>query len=138
MFGYSKIKIIAICCVMALGVFLAAPNFMPARVYNDLPKSMRSWYHLVTLGLDLQGGSYLVMEVQTDTLITEKLESLADLTRSALRENKIKFSGLTVQNGQMSLKILKGEQLMNARSIIHKQESLPLDIQAQGNTLTVS
>lgn len=138
MFGYSKIKIIAICCVVALGVFFSAPNFMPARVYNDLPRSMRSWYHPVTLGLDLQGGSYLVMEVQTDTLIAEKLESLADLTRSALRESKIKFSGLTVRDGQMSVKILKGEQLVNAKSVIHKQESLPLDIQTSGNTLTIS
>ena len=138
MFGYSKVKIIAICCVVVLGMFFAAPNFMPTRVYNDLPRSMRSWYHPVTLGLDLQGGSYLVMEVQTETLISEKLESLADLTRSALRESKIKFSGLTVHDGQMSVKILKGEQLVNAKSVIHKQESLPLDIQSSGNTLTVS
>ncbi len=138
MFGYSKFKIIAICCVMALGVFFAAPNFLPNRVYNDLPKSMRQWYRPVTLGLDLQGGSYLVMEVQTDTLVAEKLESLADLTRSALREDKIKFSGLKVADGQMTVKILKGEQLMQARSVIHKQESLPLDIQANGNQLTVS
>ena len=110
MFGYSKIKVSIICAILALGVFFAAPNFMPARMYNDLPKAMKSWYHPVTLGLDLQGGSYLVMSVDTKTLVSEKLESLADLTRSALREGKVRFSGLTVQDEKMQVKILKGEQ----------------------------
>ena len=95
MFGYSKIKIIVICSLLALGVFFAAPNFMPQKMYDNLPKGMKSWYHPVTLGLDLQGGSYLVMEVDTQTLVAEKLESLADLTRSALREGKVRFSGRT-------------------------------------------
>ncbi len=138
MFGYSKIKISIICAILALGVFFAAPNFMPARMYNDLPKAMKSWYHPVTLGLDLQGGSYLVMSVDTKTLVSEKLESLADLTRSALREGKVRFSGLTVQDEKMQVKILKGEQLADARSIIRKQESVPLDIEADGNVLMVS
>ncbi len=138
MFGYSKIKIIVICAILALGVFFAAPNFMPAKMYDHLPKGMKSWYHPVTLGLDLQGGSYLVMEVDTGVLVAEKLESLADLTRSALREGKVRFSGLSVQDGKMQVKILKGEQLSDARTIIRKQESVPLEIEANGNTLVVS
>ena len=90
MFGYSKIKIGAICAVLVLGVFMALPNFMSKDTYNRLPASMRSWYHPVTLGLDLQGGSYLLMEVDTDSLVKEKLETLANMVRPSLREKKIK------------------------------------------------
>ncbi|MCQ2570595.1 MAG: protein translocase subunit SecD, partial [Limosilactobacillus sp.] len=78
------------------------------------------------------------MEVDTKTLVAEKLESLADLTRSALREGKVRFSGLSVQDDKLQVKILKGEQLGDARAIIRKQESVPLDIEANGNTLLIS
>lgn len=137
MFGYSKIKITIICFVIALGVFFALPNFLPKDMYRELPSSMRSWWKPVTLGLDLQGGSYLVMEVDTTTLVHEKLEGLADLTRAALREGKIRFAGLKVENNEMSVKVLNAAQLNDAREIIRKQESVGMDIEAEGTTLTV-
>ncbi|MBQ4472648.1 MAG: protein translocase subunit SecD [Alphaproteobacteria bacterium] len=137
MFGYSKVKVAIICAVMAVGLFFALPNFMPKEMYNQVPRSMQSWWKPVTLGLDLQGGSYLVMEVDTNTLINEKLESLADLTRSALREGKVRFSALKVADGAMSVKVLNIAQLNDARDVIRKQESVPLDIEADNGTLTV-
>ncbi len=138
MFGYSKIKIGVISAVVALGVFFALPNFMPQDMYRSLPKQMQSWYHPVTLGLDLQGGSYLLMEVDTQDLVREKLESLSDLTRSALREEKIRFSGLSVVDGRMQVKILNGADVMEARDVIRKQDTVALDIMAEGNTLFVA
>ena len=106
LFGYTKIKVGIIAAVMALGVVLSAPNFMPESMYKQLPQSVRDWYRPVTLGLDLQGGSYLVMQVDTDALVTEKLGSLADLVRTALREEKIRFAGLKVENDALQVKIL--------------------------------
>lgn len=137
MFGYSKIKIAVICAVLAFGVFFSLPNFLPKEMYREIPSSMKEWWKPVTLGLDLQGGSYLVMEVDTSTLVHEKLESLADLTRSALREGKVRFSGLKVENETMVVKVLNAAQLNDAREIIRKQESVNLDISSEGSTLTV-
>lgn len=137
MFGYSKIKIAVISFVLCLGVFFALPNFLPKEVYKELPNSVRSWWKPVTLGLDLQGGSYLVMEVDVNTLIHEKLESLADLTRSSLREGKVRFAGLKVEDNALIVKVLNAAQLNEAREIIRKQENIALDIEAQGSVLTV-
>ena len=137
MFGYSKIKISVICFVLLIASFFALPNFLPKDMYNQVPSSMRSWWKPVTLGLDLQGGSYLVMEVDTSTLVHEKLESLADLTRSALREGKVRFSGLNISDEMMTIKILNAAQLNDAREIIRKQESVGLDISADASILTV-
>ena len=137
MFGYSKIKVAAVCFVMAIALFFALPNFLPKDMYNELPRSVQSWWKPITLGLDLQGGSYLVMEVDSKTLVNEKLESLADLTRSALREGKVRFSALKVADEAMSLKVLNAAQLNDARDIIRKQESVPLDIESEGASLTV-
>ena len=138
MFGYSKLKVAILCGILAIGVFFASPNFLPKSLYNPLPQSMKTWFKPITLGLDLQGGAYLVMEVDTSTLINEKLESLADLTRTALREEKIRFSRPEVANGALQLKILKGEQLQAAREVIRKQETVPLDIATEGNALRIT
>lgn len=137
MFGYSKIKVAVISVVLLLGLFFALPNFLSREMYSELPASMRAWWKPVTLGLDLQGGSYLVMEVDTNTLVHEKLESLADLTRSALREGKIRFSGLKVENGVMTIKVLNAAQLNDAREIIRKQENAALDMTVEGTNFTV-
>lgn len=138
MFGYSKVKTYIILAVMALGIVFAAPNFMPKATYNALPESVRAWLKPVTLGLDLQGGSYLLMEVDTKDLLKEKLTSLADVTRSALRADKIRFSGLNVADGAMSVKILNAAQVNQARDVIRKQDNIPLSVEAKDGVLTVS
>lgn len=138
MFGYSKVKTYIILAVMALGIVFAAPNFMPKATYNALPESVRAWLKPVTLGLDLQGGSYLLMEVDTKDLLKEKLTSLADVTRSALRADKIRFSGLNVADGAMSVKILNAAQVNQARDVIRKQDNIPLSVEAKDGVLNVS
>ncbi len=138
MFGYSKLKIAIVCATVFLGVLFAVPNFLPNSTLNALPKSVKTWFKPITLGLDLQGGSYLLMEVDTDDLLKERLTTLSDLTRSELRRNKILFSGLHVQNGQMSVRILNASNTAQAREIIRKIEPSLLTVETQDTTLTVS
>ena len=136
MFGYSKIKIGAICAVLLLGVFFCIPNFMPKATYDRLSPGVRSWFHPVTLGLDLQGGSYLLMEVDTKTLIKEKLEALADTIRPTLRENKI-YAKITTEGQALQIKLVNAAQITEARDLIRKIET-GLDIEAAGSVLTVA
>lgn len=138
MFGYSKLKIYAVMAVMVLGIVFASPNFMPKATYNALPDSVKEWLKPVTLGLDLQGGSYLLMEVDTTDLLKEKLTSLADVTRSALRADKIRFSGLNVTDGVMSVKILNAAQVNQARDLIRKQDNIPLSVELKDGLLRVT
>ena len=138
MFGYSKLKISLIMAVVILGFVFALPNFVPQSVLKQLPKEAQSWFKPVTLGLDLQGGSYLLMEVDTKDLIKEKLTTLADLTRSDLRAQRIRFSGLTVDDGVMSVRILNAADVNAAREAIRKIESGQLNIEVEESTLKVS
>lgn len=138
MFGYSKAKSWVVIFTIVVGIVLALPNFLPTSVYEKTPISMRSWFKPITLGLDLQGGSYLLMEVDTQNLVTEKLEGLADLTRSALRAEKIRFSGLKVEGDALMLKVLKSDDLNTVRETIRKQETgIPLQIDTDGTNVTV-
>jgi preprotein translocase subunit SecD len=136
MFGYSKFKISTICLVVALGIFFCAPNFMPKDTYNRLPAKMRSWFHPVTLGLDLQGGSYLLMQVDTNALVKEQLESLAAVVRPALRENKI-YAKIAIEDNLLQVKLVNADQITDARELIRKQDATPLDIEADGSLLKI-
>lgn len=138
MFGYSKIRAYSIIAVVLLGIVFAIPNFLPKSTYEQLPDNVKSWFKPITLGLDLQGGSYLLMQVKTDDLIKEKLEGLSDGVRSTLRERKIRFSAMKVENDILTFKVLKSGDLSTVKDIIRKQENVPMDIQSTGNELTVS
>lgn len=138
MFGYSKIKTSLILAVVIIGFIFALPNFLPKTMLNQLPKGVQEWFKPVTLGLDLQGGSYLLMEVDTNDLIKERLTTLADNTRSELRAQKIRFSGLNVEDGAMHVRILNAADVNSAREIIRKSEQGLLNIENNNSVLTIT
>lgn len=138
MFGYSKIRAYFILAVVFLGIVFSIPNFLSKSTYNQLPDTVKEWFKPITLGLDLQGGSYLLMQVETNELIKEKLVSLSDGIRSTLREQKIRFSGLKIEGDTLSFKVLKSDDVASVKDIVRKQDTAPLNIQSKGNELTVS
>ncbi|MDR3506289.1 MAG: protein translocase subunit SecD [Caulobacteraceae bacterium] len=101
-------------CVLAVlfGLVFTAPNLIPQKTLDGLP----SWlpHQKVNLGLDLQGGSYLLLEVDTDALRKERLTNLVEDVRTALREKSIVFSGLGQANGGVTVRITDVAQMNNA------------------------
>jgi preprotein translocase subunit SecD len=87
---WKKAMVIIVC---ALGVIYAAPNFMSDKAAKSIEDVMPPWGpgKKINLGLDLQGGSYLLVEVQGDVVINEKLENTVDDIRRALRSAKIGY-----------------------------------------------
>src|SRR6202161_74452 len=91
MLYFTRWKALAIILTALVVCLCAVPNFFPeARV-----KTWPAWAqrHLV-LGLDLQGGSYLLLEVDSNYVKKEKLETVRDDTRRVLRDAKIGYTGL--------------------------------------------
>ncbi len=95
MLYFSRLKATIITGICLLGVILAVPNLFPA-------SSVPSWmpWRQVHLGLDLKGGSYLLLEVDMDAVVKERLESLADAVRTNLRRANIGYQNLTAQPAQ--------------------------------------
>ena len=73
MYNLSLKRIVMILAVCALGVFYSVPNFV-----KDPKTTLPSWWQPVNLGLDLQGGSSLLLEVDINTALKERMESLED------------------------------------------------------------
>jgi preprotein translocase subunit SecD len=93
MMYFSRLKAAAILGVCLLGLLVSLPNLLPA------PASWMPW-RTVHLGLDLKGGSYLLMEVDMKAVIKERLDSLLDNVRQALRPGGIFYQTLEAQPEQ--------------------------------------
>src|SRR5271165_2721806 len=78
MMYFSRMKTTLILGVCLLGMLMGVPNLFSA------PAVWMPW-RTVHLGLDLKGGSYLLLEVDMNAVIKERLDSLADSARQSLR-----------------------------------------------------
>ena len=77
--------ILAVC---ALGIFFTVPNFV-----KNAKTTLPSWWQPVNLGLDLQGGSSLLLEVDLNAAMKDRMQTLEDSARSALKEAKVRYQG---------------------------------------------
>src|SRR6185312_8878334 len=105
--------------VTALVVCLfAVPSFLPASVIDAWPKWAQR--HIV-LGLDLQGGSHLLLEVDTKSVRKDMAEALRDDVRRVLRDARIGYTGLVVRGTNVEVRIREGA---NAKEAFDKLRAL--------------
>jgi SecD/SecF fusion protein len=78
--------------IIIIGILVALPNVIPQSTLDRMP----SWlpHSRVSLGLDLRGGSHLVLEVDRADLINERIQSLTQDTRRVLRDKNINTSAI--------------------------------------------
>lgn len=103
MLTLSRWKLILVALTIAFGLLFTLPNVLPPGVRDGLPGFLPK--KTLNLGLDLQGGSYLLLEVDTDALRTERLTNMVEDIRSQLAAKRIAFTGLAVANGAVNLRI---------------------------------
>lgn len=83
---------------------------------DALPK----WWQPVNLGLDLQGGSNLLLEVKVDDVIKERMSSIEDSARQILRENKIRYQNLNAGADSVKVKIENANSRNKAANLFRK------------------
>ena len=93
MMYFTPLKTAVILGLCALGAILCIPNLFPA------PAAWLPW-RTVHLGLDLRGGSYLLLEVDMKAVVKERLDSMVDAVRQALRPGSIFYQTLDAQPDQ--------------------------------------
>jgi len=77
---FNRWQTISIALLVAFAAYVTAPNFFPDRKVPGLPETG------LTLGLDLQGGSYLLLEVGVDEVIEQRTNNLRADIRSEFRK----------------------------------------------------
>ncbi|MCA8928883.1 MAG: protein translocase subunit SecD [Alphaproteobacteria bacterium] len=123
-----KLLLIALVCV--LGFAYAAPNLFLSRDEGDADAQLPFYvpYRTINLGLDLRGGSYLLLQVQTDAVVRERVESLTDVVRNALREDRIRRRNLKVETQSVSFDLLDPSQVEHVRGLLQNEDPT-LDIE---------
>lgn len=106
MYKLSRSRIIMILAVCLIGIFFAVPNLVPNK--SVLP----SWWQPINLGLDLQGGSNLLLEVKMDEVLKERMNMIEDSVRQTLREHKIRYADLNSGDAVVNVSV----ENINARS----------------------
>jgi SecD/SecF fusion protein len=88
-------QIVAILALVAAAALLVVPSFLSPATVAALESRLPSWIPArpITLGLDLQGGAYLLMEVDKASLAKGQVQQLRDDVRAKLREAKIPLTG---------------------------------------------
>ncbi len=132
MYKLSKTALMIIIGICLLGIFFAFPNFLPNK--ENLPK----WWQPVNLGLDLQGGSNLLLQVQVDDVIKERMANIEDAARKVLRENKIRYQNLRAGDTDVSVKIENLNSRSKAISAFRKIEDGLLVEETDNDTVKIS
>ena len=117
---FAKWKMVLVGIICLLGLSFAAPNFIPLNQAEALP-GWRPRQH-ISLGLDLQGGSHLLLEVDSKTVIREYLDSMVDAARIELRRDKIRYQGLGISGNGIQVTIKDEEKVDEARKLLRALE----------------
>jgi preprotein translocase subunit SecD len=95
MLRFPPWKVALILGICAVGLVLSLPNLFSREQMQQLPDWLP--HEQINLGLDLQGGSHLLLEVDLRAVTEERLETLLDDIRSILRPARIGYRGLGVR-----------------------------------------
>lgn len=135
MLYFSKWKIGFIMLACLAGIFYALPNAIaPVSKTDALP----SWWQPVTLGLDLQGGSHLLLEVDVNGVVQEQLTAVVEAARDVLREDRVRYRDLGVDGLAVVVTIPEADQRDTARGLLRKLDpALQIEMTEDGRfTLT--
>ena len=99
MLYFSKLRITLVSLVTILFIFITASNF------QDSENSFTS--KRINLGLDLQGGSYLLLEIDNSPVELQKLQNTTAIIRNYLKDKKVVFTDLRIKDKAIFFNVSK-------------------------------
>ncbi len=125
---------VTILIALVLAIFYAAPNVMSRSTLDALP----DWipHDQINLGLDLRGGSYMLLEVDFDALQEEQMRDLSASILVLLRQDRIGVRGLGVRNERVQFALREPDRADDA-FILLREEFPDLEIEQNGERFIV-
>ena len=101
MLYFSKLRITLICLITLFFIYIASSNFQDPENSFITKK--------INLGLDLQGGSYLLLEIDNGPVEIQKLQNTTTTIKNFLKSNKINFYDLRIQDNKIIFSVSKND-----------------------------
>src|SRR5688572_25241084 len=118
MLQIARWRIILVVVVTFVGILIALPNVLPQNVRDSMPGFLPS--KTLNLGLDLRGGSQLLLEIDVATLRQQQLDNIADQMANELRDVRpaIRFTGRGVANDAARIRVLDPADISRALEVL--------------------
>src|SRR6201997_2246419 len=104
MLYFTRWKALGIILTALVVCLCAVPNFFPEATVKGWPLWAQ---RRLVLGLDLQGGSYLLLSLDANYVRKDKLDQVRDDVRRTLRDAKIGYTGLAARTDSVEVKITR-------------------------------
>ena len=102
MLHFTRWKAVGTLLITVVLCLLAVPNLLSPQTLQSLPNFM---HRKIVLGLDLQGGSHILLEVDSKAIQRERVETLRDDVRRVMRDARIGYTNLAIQGLSVTLRI---------------------------------
>jgi preprotein translocase subunit SecD len=112
MLDFPRWKVWSISLLCLIGVLLAVPSFFSEKQVAGWPSFIPS--ARINLGLDLAGGSYLLLEADTSDVARQRLETMEETIRVGMRRmspNPIEIGGLSTSGGRLTFMVRNPAQV---------------------------
>ncbi|GGB53331.1 hypothetical protein GCM10011505_37970 [Tistrella bauzanensis] len=103
MLHFAKWKTVLIIAICLIGALFTAPNLIGRQTLDSLPDWLPK--QRISLGLDLRGGSHLLLEVDMSAVLRERLNAVSDDVRARLREAGIGYAGIGVDGDAVVVRV---------------------------------
>jgi preprotein translocase subunit SecD len=121
MLRFSTWKVTVVLGICLLGLIYTLPNLFPREQMERMPNWLP--HQQINLGLDLQGGSHLLLEVDLSAMVKERLDALVDDVRSTLRPERIGYRDLGVRGNVVTFTLTDPAAAPQALELLQKLES---------------
>jgi SecD/SecF fusion protein len=116
MLYFARWKTVLIWLSVVVAVLFAAPNLFTKATLDQLPDWLPK--KQMTLGLDLQGGSHILLQLDRKSLVDERLSATRDEIRSKLRDARVGYTGLGVSGKTVQVRIRDLSQVDAAKKAL--------------------
>jgi preprotein translocase subunit SecD len=130
MLDFPRWKVWAVSLLCLVGIALAVPSFLPESVVAKFPAFVPS--SQINLGLDLAGGSHLLLEADTSDVAKQRLDQMEDIMRGELRRAspRIEVGDMSTAGGRLSFMVRDPAQV-DAAVDIARNQTQPLGLGGQ-------
>ena len=110
MLYFSKFRILIISIFTLIFIYFTSSNFFKADD-NFFDKQ-------INLGLDLQGGSYLLLEIDNKPVITQRLQNTVSILRKYFKNQNIKYKDLLLKDNESIIFLIDKNQVDSVKNQI--------------------
>ena len=118
MVQFKKWQLYLVIIFSFFAIIFSLPNFFSKNTLKNFPSFVPT--DQIVLGLDLQGGSYLLIEVDSNSVVLENFETFSDELRLSLRKNRVSYSNFKISDNNISLKFKKDSDKETISKILSK------------------